>query len=226
MQRSQRRLTILSVVVTGVLIMSLAILASAEPGALLGAYLPVVINPVDVPPPLPSVTASATPSPGATPTASLTPGSSATTTATATPDPSGTPASLTPTAVPGATPPNFNACAFRTGNNATVGVTADVTVTGGLTLAPGDQIAIFSADGSLCAGVEPWSGENIAIAAWGDDPQTQDIDGLQSGEEMAFRIWDKSESLLFAAVATYSLGNGFFQPDGIYKVSSFSVSLP
>jgi hypothetical protein len=128
----------------------------------------------------------------------------------------------TPTPTP--EPRHFESCAFATGDNATIGVKTDLAIDGGLVLEAGDEIAIFTPDGSICAGMEPWSGKNIAITAWGDDTITEEIDGLRSGEEMAFRIWDESENKEIAvSEVEYSYGNGIYSIDGIYIVSSFTL---
>ena len=151
-----------------------------------------------------------------TPQPTNTPGPS---TATATPQPT-----LTPTPTATSIPSHFDNCAFRTGNNATVAVPVNVTINGGLVLAVGDEIAIFTPDGSICAGMGFWDGTNIAIAAWGDDSQTEEIDGLLDGQKMAYRIWDVSEnSEILVSDAAYSLGNGLYAVDGIYAVSVFTL---
>lgn len=122
----------------------------------------------------------------------------------------------------------FAACAFRTGNNATVGVPENVAVTG-IILAPGDEIAIFAGDG-ICAGKATWSGSGMIITAWGDDDQTPEKDGLTAGEAMDFRILDKSTNDVHTHVeVTFSLtttGDGSYQPDGIYLVSEIGVISP
>ncbi len=164
------------------------------------AYLPVILHVTGTPPP----TATSEPS-----------------NATNTPKPTKTP-TPTPTATP--IPRHFDDCAFRTGNNATVAVTANITINGDLVLAVDDEIAVFTPDGSICAGMTPWSGQNIAITAWGDDSQTEAVDGLRDGETMAYRIWDNSENEeILVKEVTYALGNGIYATDGIYAVSSFTL---
>ena len=118
---------------------------------------------------------------------------------------------------------HFVDCAFRTGGNATIGIPLNINLEGGLTLEPGDEIAIFTSNGAVCAGTGVWTGNNIAITAWGDSSETEDtIDGLQEGEEMHFRIWDESagDEIEVTAV-TYELGDGVYTVDGIFVVKSF-----
>lgn len=134
------------------------------------------------------------------------------------------PVTVTPTATATPDPSHFNECAFRTGNNATIALTADVTVNGAFTFAVDDEIAIFNPDGSVCAGTTNWDGKNIAITAWGDDSQTEAVDGLLGGEEMKFRIWDKSAGKeLMVSTVTYSVGTGIYQTDSVHVVSSLTV---
>lgn len=134
------------------------------------------------------------------------------------------PANPTPTPTATPVPRHFDDCAFRTGNNATIAVTADVPITGNFAFAIDDEIAIFNPDGTLCAGMTPWSGKNIAITAWGDDDQTDEVDGLLSGEKMRLRLWDRSANREIEVEAvTYSLGNGIYQVDSIHVVSSLTI---
>ena len=127
-------------------------------------------------------------------------------------------------------PRHFDSCADRTGYNATIGIKSDVVINGNLILEAEDEIAVFTPDGSVCAGTEPWDGKNIAITAWGDDSQTEEIDGLRGGEEMLFRIWDDSANKEIAIKKVgYSdslsifVPNGNYVPDEIYLVESFSL---
>jgi hypothetical protein len=103
-------------------------------------------------------------------------------------------------------------------------VPATVVVSGGLILSAGDQIAVFTPNEEICAGVAAWTGSNIAITAWGDDSLTPGIDGLQSGQAMAFRIWDQSTGQeRLVSSATFSMGNGIYTVDSIHAISAFTV---
>ncbi len=94
-------------------------------------------------------------------------------------------------------------------------------------MAPGDEIAIFTPDGSICAGVQIWDGNNIAITAWGDDTQTTTIDGLRSGEEMNYHLWDESEGMEYQATATtYVVGDGIYTVNSFHVLSSLTLALP
>lgn len=58
-------------------------------------------------------------------------------------------------------------------------------------LVPGDEIAVFTPEG-LCAGhvIVENEGEPIALAAFGNDPNTQFKDGFLVGDEFTFKFWD------------------------------------
>ncbi len=126
----------------------------------------------------------------------------------------------TPTPIP----LHFDDCASQTGNNATIFVPADVSIKTDFVLAVDDEIAVFSPDGSICAGMISWDGSNTVITVWGDDSTTTEVDGLRIGEEMVFKIWHRSESreILVKEVA-YALGDGFYAVDGLYEVSEFHL---
>ena len=116
---------------------------------------------------------------------------------------------------------HFDSCAFNTGNNASVATPTSMVVSD-LTLGTGDEIAIFTPDGSICAGVQVWDGTNTAIAAWGDDTQTDPVDGLQSGEEMKYRIWDSSTQTEHEyCQENYAVGDGL--SSGLYEPDTFHV---
>ena len=54
------------------------------------------------------------------------------------------------------------------------------------------EVGIFTPDG-LLAGAEVWDAEangGIGVAAWGDDANTEEIDGFNAGEQLNFRLWD------------------------------------
>ena len=119
---------------------------------------------------------------------------------------------------------HFTNCLFRTGSNATVAVPVDTLIEGDITLQPGDEVAIFTSDGATCAGASVWSGQNIAISAWGDDSKTSEIDGLTDDEEMLFRLWLQSEGKEYtASEATFVIGDGLYSADGIHAVGSLKM---
>ncbi|MDX1530127.1 MAG: T9SS type A sorting domain-containing protein [Rhodothermales bacterium] len=58
-------------------------------------------------------------------------------------------------------------------------------------LEPGDEVALFSADG-VCGGTVTLGASNMAIAVWADDPVTPEKDGFYPDEPLHFRVWDAS----------------------------------
>jgi hypothetical protein len=119
---------------------------------------------------------------------------------------------------------HFVNCASRTGGNATIAFPADTPLSGGLTLAAGDEVAIFSQNGIVCAGVATWTGQNIALTAWGDDSQTEAIDGLGPAEAIQYIIWDSSEAVEYTATdVTYSMGDGIYTVDSIHAISAMTL---
>jgi hypothetical protein len=55
-------------------------------------------------------------------------------------------------------------------------------------LVEGDIIGVFGSNGH-CYGAIPYTPENLAITAFGDDPTTTPIDGMSEGETMRFRVY-------------------------------------
>ena len=121
--------------------------------------------------------------------------------------------------------PHFAGCANNTGSNATVVVPTSASIIGNLTLEVGDEIAIFNANDSLCAGIGIWDGTNLAISAWGDDSQTGAIDGMLSGETMSIHIWDQSADVEYANVdVTYNPGNGIYSSNSFHVIASLDLN--
>ncbi len=121
----------------------------------------------------------------------------------------------------------FVGCAENTGNDATVFIPIDVTIIDGLALEAGDEIAIYNSGNNLCAGVGIWDGSILAIAAWGDNSITPEVDGLEAGEEMRYRIWDYSEGVEYPNVtATYTVGDGLYAADSWHVVGVLDLNLP
>ena len=70
----------------------------------------------------------------------------------------------------------------------------------------GDWMGVFYTDdyGNLaCGGMTMWTGENIAMAAWGDDLYTDEKDGFAVGDEFIWKIWNYSDGDEFQTNATY-----------------------
>jgi hypothetical protein len=115
----------------------------------------------------------------------------------------------------------------NTGNNATVAVptTANPDI-GGAPLASGDEIGAFTPDG-LCVGAVVWNGANAVITVWGDNDQTSEVDGIRSGEQVSYHIWQQSTNTEYISVnVAYLQGNGVYSANAIYILSSLSAVVP
>lgn len=137
--------------------------------------------------------------------------------------------------LPASAAQHFTDCAFGTGTSATLvlPVSADIAVDGAR-VQEGDEIAVYTSDG-VCAGVETWTGENLAIAVWGDDIVTPDKDGLVVGEPLTFRVWDASNDAVLGegpapAAVVYSdelehyTAHGRYVDNGIFVIKSMQFS--
>ena len=116
----------------------------------------------------------------------------------------------------------------QTGNSATIGVPLDANPNvDGEPLAPGDEIGVFTPDG-LCVGGVVWNGEtNVGITVWGNNSMTEEIDGMRAGEEIQYRIWKhETDTEIKVVEVEYLLGDGIYQPQGIYRVESLHAYKP
>ncbi|HWP82727.1 MAG TPA: T9SS type A sorting domain-containing protein [Bacteroidota bacterium] len=121
--------------------------------------------------------------------------------------------------------PVYFRVAGNTGNNATVALprTADPKV-GNTLLVAGDEIGVFNSEG-LCIGAAVWTGSNTAITIWGDNEMTTTREGMQVGEEMEYRVWQRETNQEFKNITvSYSRGNARYAPDGIYVLSTFQMT--
>jgi hypothetical protein len=84
-------------------------------------------------------------------------------------------------------------------------------------LESGDEIGVFTSTG-LCCGATVWEESNTAITVWGDDVQTDEVDGFKAGDTMYFRIWQKSKDIEHPASAVYKNDNPI-----VYATNGFSV---
>ena len=71
-------------------------------------------------------------------------------------------------------------------------------------------------------GASVWNGNSpLALIAWGDDSQTNEVDGYKIGEKMSFKIWDASSGSEddYPATPNYSTGNGNFGDGAFAQIS-------
>ncbi|MBM3325473.1 MAG: choice-of-anchor D domain-containing protein, partial [Calditrichaeota bacterium] len=89
----------------------------------------------------------------------------------------------------------------------------------------GDQIGIFAPSGLPTSAVEVTAdGFPIGMAVWGDDPSTDEIDGMITGQPLSYRIWDASADVEVEAVARYLQGEGIYVANGfaLLTLSAFT----
>ena len=88
-------------------------------------------------------------------------------------------------------------------------------------LMPGDWLGIFNADGTCC-GIIEYDGNSTAITAFGDDPTTNQIDGLAENEWMGFRAYRVSTGETFDLVPEFDAAageTGYFTGNGISVIT-------
>ncbi|NQU05148.1 MAG: T9SS type A sorting domain-containing protein [Calditrichaeota bacterium] len=87
----------------------------------------------------------------------------------------------------------------------------------------GDEVAVIT-PGGLCAGSiklteDDDPEEPFGLAAWGDNPDTEDeVEGFVEDEELTFLFWDASSSVEVVAEAEYMNGPERWRRDGMSRV--------
>jgi len=112
----------------------------------------------------------------------------------------------------------------NTGNNATVFVPVDANpIVNGELLQPGDEIGVFTADG-MCVGAAVWDGTNIAITVWGNNDQTAEKDGMNTGDSLFYRVWQESTDTEFPNIQVeYNTDSPFANTTGRYSIDAFYI---
>ncbi|MCF8370357.1 MAG: hypothetical protein K9H64_01965 [Bacteroidales bacterium] len=109
----------------------------------------------------------------------------------------------------------------NTGNNHVILIPSGIPLTiNGIQISVGDYIGVFyDSLGTLaCAGYINWQGVTNAITVWG--AQSGLIDGMATGEEFKWKIFDVSEGIEYNAVAIYDTQT--FQQPSIYQANGLS----
>ena len=115
----------------------------------------------------------------------------------------------------------------NTGANATIAITPEgpnvSTVTfNGEDFPVGAYLGVFFTDDNgqySCGGLEEWTGNNIAMAAWGDDTQTTEKDGFASGE--AYTVFANIYGQTFEATSVEWQTLGGFS--NTYSLNAFGM---
>jgi hypothetical protein len=117
---------------------------------------------------------------------------------------------------------NFTA---NTGNSASILLPTSANPNiDGVPLQNGDYIGVFTPAG-LCCGWKQWAETNTSITVWGDDDQTTEVDGFQTGETISYHVYRTSESKEWDYVAvTYSTGTGNYAANALMVLSQFDAN--
>ncbi len=116
-------------------------------------------------------------------------------------------------------PIRFNQ-SLNTGSNMTLGIPVSAWET---LPSAGSEIGVYNQAGELC-GSTVFSGQNLAIAIWGNDELTPQHEAMQTGEAFALKVWDKqSNELLNLIINSYTTGNEYFDKDAIAVAANVSI---
>jgi hypothetical protein len=109
----------------------------------------------------------------------------------------------------------------NTGNNATIGVSAQ------LDLETGDYLgAFYESDGALvCGGLLVWdaTSPNQLIVVWGNDANNETKDGFNSGEQIIWMSRDVSEESITNLYPVYTLGSNTYMVNAVYIISDWII---
>jgi len=113
----------------------------------------------------------------------------------------------------------------NTGDNHTI-ILEDTIMSdfGGEELQVGDYIGVFfeSGDSLVCGGKIAWTGENIALSAFGDDTGSPEKDGFAADEAFIWKVWRASDSTEFMAMAEYKATDVVISHVGAYATNGIS----
>lgn len=115
---------------------------------------------------------------------------------------------------------------FRTclGDSATVIIRKEcIPAIGNPPISDGDEIGVFTSTG-LCAGAGVWTGEDLFITIWGDNPQSEYLTGFTDGEPLFFRIWIKNNGVEYTAVSRYATALMEYQSGAVIELAALTYS--
>ncbi|MBM3330205.1 MAG: choice-of-anchor D domain-containing protein, partial [Calditrichaeota bacterium] len=89
----------------------------------------------------------------------------------------------------------------------------------GTSLGIGDEIGVFTPN-DLCAGGIVLEADQppVGLNAYGDDPESGEVEGFTAGQAFAFRVWDNSAEQEYPAVALYDDGPQAWQLNGFTQI--------
>jgi len=100
--------------------------------------------------------------------------------------------------------PEYFRFTTRTGNQAVIVIPERINCEE-MQLARGDEIAVFNPSGQCCGAIV-WEETSAALTVWGDNAQTDTLDGFQVGEPFQFRVRQKAAQKVFPVEAHFSTG--------------------
>ena len=86
----------------------------------------------------------------------------------------------------------------------------------------GDELAVFDDYGNL-TGVSVLKQENNVLVVWGDDPVSNEKDGMIYGEDFNFELWTSSSNKTYNLSFEWKEGQDYFNANGINIVSNIVV---
>ena len=85
-------------------------------------------------------------------------------------------------------------------------------------LVVGDEIGVFTPD-DLCAGAGVVEEDGrTGLTAWGDDPDTDEVDGFRNDEAFHFKLWDADADCEYDAEANFTHGPEVFTRQGVSRL--------
>ena len=109
----------------------------------------------------------------------------------------------------------------KTNNNMTIGV--PLNVWNNFDIQNGDEIAALDTEGNIF-GAAVLSESNNVLVVWGDDEFSLEKDGMLSGEELLFELWDESSNKVYDLQFTWQEGDDKYNINGINIASNAIVS--
>ncbi len=89
----------------------------------------------------------------------------------------------------------------------------------GMPLNYGSEIAVFTQSG-ICTGVGTWNGDDLEITVWGDNPDTDDVEGFVDGGRYCFLTRDRSDDIEYDGEASVYSGDLVYHDGDIVVISS------
>ena len=114
--------------------------------------------------------------------------------------------------------PKYYSSVLNTGVNMTIGIPKNILDEIAIY---GDEIGVFDSN-NLLVGSNVFTENNMAVTVWGNDFSNNYKDGMEEGETLSFKIWNKAsqiENILF--VKSWEEGNGIYNSNDISIVGEF-----